>query len=308
MELLELIKKSECINWIVTVLRPQKKYITRSLFSIQTVSCRIWQLMIMVLQVYHTLKPILNQLQFFCASQDRKDLRPIQQQITEIIHIINTILTHDTPLYHIILQNNPILFNDRIGIVSIHSIEELDCIPHTLYPMCIYANTEKENSILHYFTIVLNGSSYVILSSYGSDYVDVPQYSTSLDPQLFNDFCNMITIPLEERERHERYTTIVTEFVTLYFLSGGIRKRYDEDTIDVHPSLHSKWLEPELGITKEVDVFMKNKYTFSVGWIKGYDTEIQHIMKTLKYTGKSRRKPFRRKHSIKKKPSRKKYM
>ena len=81
MELLELIKKSECINWIVTVLRPQKKYITRSLFSIQTVSCRIWQLMIMVLQVYHTLKPILNQLQFFCASQDRKDLKPIQQQI-----------------------------------------------------------------------------------------------------------------------------------------------------------------------------------------------------------------------------------
>lgn len=297
MELLDLFRNSECVNWIVKHVRESKTYITRSEFSKQTASCRVWQLVSMVMEARCT-PSLIQYINSYCKSQNMS--KPVKKVLSEISKLIDTIITLKTPLYRIILENIPLPFDGTMGIQPIQAIEQLECQPAKYYPMCIYIDTASHGGILHYFTIVFDGTTYFLLSSYGSDYVHVPQYITPLNPALFNDFCVLIQVPFDERASHERYTSVVTEFVTTYFLSNGVRKRHDEDTVEENPKLKSKWIEPEKGMMAELDVFLKHPSTFSVGYIRGYDTEIQRIAKELGFTGRKRqcsRKRYRKRRS-----------
>lgn len=292
MELLDLFRNSECVNWIVKDIRKSKTYITRHEFLIQTVSCRVWQLITMVMETQCT-PSIIKHFTYYCHSQ--KKTKPVEKVLAEIIQIIDIIMSGKTHVSRIILENIPLPFDGTMGIQPIQSIEQLECQPAKYYPMCIYyIDKISHGGILHYFTIVFDGTTYFLLSSYGSDYVHVPQYITPLNPASFNEFCVLIQVPLAERETHTRYNDIVPTFVTTYFLSNGVRKRHDENIVEVTPKLKPKWIEPTKGMMAELDVFLKNQNTLLVGYIRGYDTEIQRVVKELGFTGKKRRCSRRR--------------
>jgi hypothetical protein len=299
MELLDLFQDPGCMNWVMMHIREPKAYMTRSVWSTQTISCRVWQLVSMVMEARCTSSDI-HELQSYCIHPHESE--SVQRVLVDIKRIMDIVMTEKTPLYSIITENRPRRYDGRCGIQPIHAIEELSCRPNTFYPLCIYTDDAEYGGILHYFTIVYDGTTYFSLSSYGSDYVHVPQYISKVDPHLFNEFCVMITIPVQYRPLiGSRYNRVISHFITTHFLSHGTPKRYDEDTVESNPALKSKWLEPEKGMEMELDVFLKNQYTFSVGYIHGYDTEIQRIIASSKFAGKKRRSwrrcTHKRKHS-----------
>ncbi len=89
MELLDLFRHSECINWIIKHIRESKTYITRSEFSKQTASCRVWQLVSMVMEARCTPSRITH-FKSYCKSQEMT--KPVEKVLTEMSQIIDTIL------------------------------------------------------------------------------------------------------------------------------------------------------------------------------------------------------------------------
>jgi len=156
-------------------------------------------------------------------------------------------------LYNIVYLNIPV---NTIKISSFNDIEELPI--NQPYYMCVY-NTENQGhgSIIHYFTIIRKEDTYYLNSSYGSDDVCVPQYSTKLDIDKFNVLCN----ELPELTEYSKY------LYTKYFLIKNLRKRYNNNNIEANKTLKHVWIPPDEGIKKEIKSLSRG---YHIGIINNY--------------------------------------
>ena len=293
---------TKCANRIISYVRngPVK---TRSSTQTITSSCRLWQTIFMIMDVFQIRYPIFSRLLSFCGDSTSTQMEPDLYKIIYLMHRVYHKITTDSTsrLFHLVAMNNP----TALPIIPIMTIKSIYAQVGKLYPMCIYLDPRRYPDVYeshmggvgminHYFTIFFDGENYWLNSSYGSDYVCIPQKTFQLVPELFDLFCVAIAKTPSDRTKIDQ--DAIHSFFTLYFLQGGMRKRVDEDSVEADPTRWSEWIIPESGRESEIKVYTNNKYGFSVGWIETYQTELHAIMtssdtfKGLKQKKYSRRK------------------
>jgi hypothetical protein len=220
---------------------------TRNQLLRSTSSCRLWQFKLCILNYYFNKSndKILNEIDTMC-NIIKKFISSSRSQNTNSI------------LHNIIMKNMPINIDD---IKSIRDFPN-NGMDNQNYYMCIYNPDVEIGSILHFFTIIRYKRKFFLNSSYGSDYVCVPQTTEELDVSEFNKFCIYL---IENNPKLEI-------FVKKYFLKGNLRRRYNNNTIEeIDQSLKSKWISPKDGIEKETTVIMSPSSNLRVGLIRDYE-------------------------------------
>lgn len=219
---------------------------TRDQFIRSTSSCRVWQLKYSVIYYY-----FMN----FGLDDNR---------ITEMCNCISFFLNNsdiNNPLSRIILSNHAAV--DNIIPINSYDIITNNGSEAQNYYMCIYNTILGTGSILHFFTIIRIGDNYFLNSSYGSDYVCVPQYTTELDMAEFYGFCESLM--------NKTNTENINYFFQKYFLKGNLQKRYNNNTTNEIPSLKSKWIDVDKGAHSEIDYYLVPTNNYSVGLLHSYN-------------------------------------
>jgi len=237
---------------------------TRSQTEKSTSSCRMWQLIL----------AILDNLDEYCVQN--YDGYGVKEIITsgynyyDLLTNINSILEN--------IKSNPLLnaliyLNQPVD----GYVENYD--PHTTALqygnnyMCIYIEG-LDNSILHYFTVIRTPEEeYYLNSSYGSDYVCVNQYTTLMEP---NEFIRFIDA-LNNHKTDERY---IEDFFNKFFLANNVGKFYTKDDWSEDFKKRFKKMLPVEGNKKEIDVVAMNLYRKQIkcGVINNYKELIRNII------------------------------
>jgi hypothetical protein len=231
-----------------------------------------------------------------CGPVTRRSCGPISCKGSQLIYIIIALLNTlnnnlDTVSPHQLLDiynyvtrnrdisgfslfNNPsnmlhiVINNQNINNIFIEHTEHIETI---IYPMALVNATPFNNElgnylngvISHYFIIIkrtnneTNEPNYSILSSYGSDCVQVPQYETPLDLDYFSN----VVEAFDSNELTEERNQILHNFLTEYFFKGGKITYYIDD---YNPSRKRiKRFEPESGSELEEQIYYEpNKFKF----------------------------------------------
>ena len=254
-----------------------------------TASCRLWQFKYAVITYFlstkkqinfiggtrtwtlmksrrTTRKPLSTLMKSLRKTTLRKQSIVSKRIIENMCMIIKNFLElnqNDYPeLYNIVYLNIP---SNTIKISSFNTIEKLPI--NRNYYMCVYnENNHNYGSIIHYFTIIREDKdTYYLNSSYGSDDVCVPQYSTKLDIDEFNALCN----ELPELTEYSKY------LYTKYFLIKNLRKRYNNNNIEANTKLKNKWIYPKKGIEKEINSLGPG---YCIGYIKDYQDFVTNFI------------------------------
>lgn len=305
-----------CINKTVAFLG--KGVQTRNSFQRQTSSCKLWQLRLMLLYRFGRDSDLFSKLLWFCDRQSFSvtQMHPAThaplQYIQEVIEYITTkYLTSErkyTYLYSLIGLNNPIV---TPPMAQIHSIDDLPMIPYVLYPLCIYVNRSIDlpgseiGMIAHFFTVFKDETHYYLNSSYGSDYVCIPQQTVTFIPSDFTALCSILgKEPVSRTDEEKAY---LTHLLTAFFLKGGKRKRVNSNTVEEYPELFPDWIMPNEGRKKEIEqIYTVNRYSYSVGWMTEYEIELNKVITMIQQQGGNRKSKTqtRRKRSNKTKKRR----
>jgi hypothetical protein len=235
MLLLRYIYKTELINeileYIITICGEHKQLYTRDLRLRISTGCRDWVM-------FYTLLYNYNKLNDNIILKNETDLPSIQSHLVKLCNIYISILDHkSSPYYKIFRLNKP----DSLYLTEqIKDYKDLllNDSKYQHYSMCIH----NDVGIFHYFIIIRYGEKYYITSSYGSDFVKVPQFTTELNLAEFNEYL----INTNSNNKNESYYN----FIKKYFLSNNLVKRYDDDTIEGDEKLKNLWLQPKEGIDR----------------------------------------------------------
>lgn len=192
---------------------------TRSQTIKSTTSCRIWQLI-------------------YCITSLLREPRSVAVASKVLMDI------HKNPVLNtLIYLNNPL----PREIELCYSARQLK--RGNTY-MCIYIDN-VQMSIIHYFTVI---DGMYLNSSYCSDYVCVPEYTTRLVRSEFVRFVNALNTPGNDED-------YIAEFYQKYFLSGnlGVACDYEND-----PSLRFKKWSPNEGNAREIAYITQNLFRSNI--------------------------------------------
>jgi hypothetical protein len=251
-------------------IKPSTRHVLRK----TTASCRLWQLEYILMSIYNDYSK--NKLQENIIDYNGGLIKTkvanknINIDVNNISKVIANIFdpAHNSPLYNIILLNKYQNEVSKINNISQLIIDESK--PYKNFPMCVYLNSDDVSigTIFHYFTIIYANGQYFLNSSYGSDYVSIPQYTTPLSEEDFNKLCEIIN-GITDIE-------FFKYFFNKYFLQNGLTIPYSEDDIENDPYLRYQMIFPSEGREKELAVYTENMYkdVISIGLIKEYNNYI----------------------------------
>ena len=248
--IIDLLNNKELINNLIHHTNICDKHIiqTRNSLLRSTSSCRFWQLKLCLITIFSNLYGIDGLFKFEILNQICNILRSV---------LVNT----NCMLYNLIIYNRPINLNFVEDISDLYVNTELQI---QTYYLCLFNPKIYDGSISHFFTIIRNKNNYYINSSYGSDYVCVPQLTKNLNIGEFNHFCANIN------DKNSQY--FIT-FFEKYFLYGNLRLRYDENTIsEIDPGLKHKWIHPGEKHSNEISIYNSN---YKVGLINNYESMVE---------------------------------
>lgn len=167
-------------------------------------------------------------------------------------------------------------------------------------PLCIH----NDIGIFHFFLLINKRrhdghQEYFINSSYGSDNVCIPQYTTRVDIRKFLYFIEHI---------NEKDNPRISTFITTYFLSGGLKIEEDPDAADLDPKLKFAWVEPEKGLERELDWYKKHSESLTISIIKDFDDYVKTRILSMgaREVGEGFKKKYTKKKKRKKRKKRKK--
>ena len=274
------------VNDLISKMNICDEFIIRSRNQVirSTSSCRFWQFRLGIINYY-----IKNYSLFFENESLIMDLCNIVNSFIYDSHHINT------PLYNIVVYNQP------LNVTPIYSIKDLYSNYSIIQPfyMGIY---DPNNIIIHFFTIIRLGETYYLNSSYGSEFVCVPQYTLELHIEEFNTFCYNLANKIPDFQT----------FYEKYFLKNNMKVRYNSNNIDIDKTLKSKYILEEEGISKEIKLIFESKNNYYVGLINNYETNIESLIEN--YIQQKKNNSFVRntpmsggKHKKKKLKSKRKY-
>ena len=256
-----------------------------------TASCRLWQFKYAVITYFlrvkkqinfnvytrnRTLKKPLSTMMksrksrsnFSMKSRRTTTIRRKQNNVSKriiekICMIIKNFLELNQDMYRELY--NIVYLNIPSNTIKISSFNELPI--NRNYYMCVYNETNLgTGSIIHYFTIIREDkNTYYLNSSYGSDDVCVPQYTTRLVIDEFNALCN----ELPELTEYSKY------LYTKYFLIKNLIKRYNKNNIEANTRLESKWISPKKGIEKEITSLGPG---YCIGYINNYQELVNEFI------------------------------
>jgi len=289
-----------CVDETVAYLK--KSVQTRNSLERQTSSCKLWQLRLMLLYQFGRDSDLFSKLLLFCdpqsfsVTQMHHDTYAPLQHIQKVIEYITT--NNRTPerkytyLYSLIGLNSPIV---TPPMTQINSIDQLPMIPYVLYPLCLYVNKPIDQPelafgmIAHFFTVFRDETDYYLNSSYGSDYVCIPQQTITFLPADFTELC--VILGKEPVSRTKKDIADLTHLLTIFFLKNGMRKRVNSNTVEEYPAHFPEWITPDQGRNKEIEqIYIVNKYSYSVGWMQAYDTELDKVIRATKQQGGNRKR------------------
>ena len=218
-----------------------------------------------------------------CRRVTRSEAGVISCKSSQLVYIIIALLSSDTSLnYHEkaekvskiyeMCNKNKNIYNFLLNNPSSFSYEiiEKENMQNFFSPrnhtriftmgLVNILNNNKEEYpdgvIDHYFIIVNRNRDYSIISSYGSDYVKVPQIEIPLD---LIDLDNVINA-FNDAEKSDR-DSIITNFLQKYFLSNGETNYFRDDDSFTKPKI-LKYV-PEEGAKLEIENYLiPNKFKF----------------------------------------------
>ena len=295
---------------------------TRNSFLKQTSSCKLWQLRLMLLYRFGRDSNLFSEILEFCKypfDQTQMMLAtytPLQDIQKVIAHITINYLTPEkkyTYLYSLIGLNSPFV-TPRMK--QITRMDDLPMVPYKLYPLCLYVNKPIDDflssisMIDHFFTVFRDETYYYLNSSYGSDYVCIPQQTIKFLPDEFKTNFTALCVILGKEPANRSAEDIVTlpHLLTIFFLNNGMQKRVNDNTVKEYPKLSSEWITPDEGHKTEIrQIYIENKYSYLVGWMTNYDTELDKVITTMQQQGGNRKRKtqMRRKRNNK---TKKRYM
>lgn len=232
-----------------------------------TSSCRFWQLFYMLLREYNRITH--NQLvaDINVIKQNTKSIERNIGMFYEKYNMVNIIFnailyTPESPLYNIVVKN----MNIEGQISPVNNISDL--IGANNFCLCVYKPHEfGSGSIDHYFTVFIFDGKYYLNSSYGSELICAPQYTTVLNVDEFNEFCEKI----ETISTDDASFTAYANFFRTYFGHGAIRIKYDPNYIDIDVLSRFKWKSPEEQVEDEIKTIKQNRSLRKIGLIKNYE-------------------------------------
>ena len=248
--IIDLLNNKEVINKLIHHTNICDKHIiqTRDSLLRSTSSCRFWQLKLCLITKFFNLYGIEGLFKV--------------KILTQLCSILHSVMTDtNCMLYNLIIYNRPINLTFVEDISNLHTHPELQI---QSYYLCLFNPEIYDGSISHFFTIIRKNNNYYINSSYGSDYVCVPQLTKKLNSHEFNNFCANIN------DKNSKY--FIT-FFEKYFLYGNLRLRYDENTIsEIDPGLKHKWIHPGEKHANEISIYNSN---YKVGLINNYESMVE---------------------------------
>jgi hypothetical protein len=239
---------------------------TRSQTEKSTSSCRMWQLIL----------AILDNLDEFCIQKYGRGVKEIitsgygSNEYYDLLTNINFILEN---IKSNSLLNSLIYLNQYIDGSIINYDPETMPLQLGKNYMCIYIESVN-NSILHYFNVIqtLEGE-YYMNSSYGSEYVCVNQYTTPLSPHEFISFINALNNP----DTDEEY---IEHFFNTFFLAKNIGTFYTKDDYEGDRKKRFEMLVPLQGNKNETNVVTMNRYRNQIrcGIIPNYGELVKNVI------------------------------
>lgn len=77
----------------------------------------------------------------------------------------------------------------------------------------VFTDGPLQDTIMHYFAVRKEGNNYILISSYGSDSIEIGQYETQLDMDEFTNYVRQLST-------HKRDMGFVSYFMKKYFLDS----------------------------------------------------------------------------------------
>jgi len=260
---------------------------TRAQTAVSTASCRLWQLILAILDQLKDIKgydvKTLIQGHSLSLSETDKTLKQYNAMVAKISTVLDNIRRN--PTLDLLIYSNQIV----PGEIVMYDPRKMKLQNGKNY-LCIYIEGAA-HSILHYFTIIqtTDGKQY-LNSSYGSDYVCVSQYTTELVADELNRFISALNNP----DTDEDY---ISEFYKKYFLKGNIGVSYSEDDYENNPSLRFAKIVPDEGNLREIASVTENQFRNKIrcGIMPNYGGLVGSVIGSS-YIGGRRRKTAK-KHS-----------
>lgn len=262
---------------------------TRTQIEKATSSCRMWQLILIILDNLDTYlinngkKRVIETIVNNYASAEYYLLIDI---ISKIIDKIKFASDNTTSTLKTIIYDN----TSVVGAIKNYRDSVSTQLNYGKNYLCVYAEGIPR-SIYHFFTIIRTGENeYHLNSSYGSDFVCVNQYTTPLDIGEFDEFINAVTpISIEEvgPDEYEQImmekNNIIIKFFQKFFLVDNIGKYYGKDDYSEDPKLKFAFIHPDEGNLKEVGIVINNEYRSNIrcGNIVVYEPYIKKIIETV---------------------------
>lgn len=248
---------------INTLMRYMSEHVlTRHEYKSITRSCRIWQFVLCCIYEFKAKGVnVLNQYNMY-AYMIRdilyEDINNSKASENMILSNINKYIFENKFIYSMLNPN--IILQDGY-----------------MHYMCLCIGIGLKKSIVHYFAVFMKDNMYYISSSNGSDYVSVPQYTSILSQEEWEDFVENIQ-SYDEDDEGKR------QAILDYFMGGQHVHEKEKD-----------------GIAKEVNFYMSHRLSLYLTKESDYAEPIRNIindkllLKKKRRTQKSKPSPKSRK-------------
>lgn len=227
-------------------------------------SCRVWQLIFCVLDNLQNRGYGINEMiecyvgGYFSEGND--DFVNKYYYIVELLgYIYNYASEHE-------ILNQVVYLNQPLPDVVLEFNGDIKSLPLGNNYMCIYTKG-LANSINHYFNIIkVSNDEYYLNSSYGSDWVCVPPYTTRITPFEFSEFLAALNVNNDENN------IIITNFYNKFFLTGNLGRYVDEDTVEAYPERWSETIQSDQGNMGQIQEIIEspNRINYAIGVIPNY--------------------------------------
>ncbi len=240
-------------------------------------SCRVWQFIFCILDNLQNRGYGINEMIKCHAggyySEGNDDFNHKYNYIIELMIYIYKYAYHNSEnhktLYELVFQNQPIK-----GIVTEYN-NDLSDLPLGNNYMCIYING-MASSIIHYFNIIkVSEEEYYLTSSYGSDFVCVPPYTTPINQYEFKRFLDAMTVD------NDLNNMVVANFYGKFFLEKNVGKDIlDEDTIEAFPEKRWAKIGVDEGTMEQIKEMIgsENRGNYRIGLMPRYCDYVNELI------------------------------
>ena len=249
----DLIYNPQKLNLFFSTFYYDEPVFTRKQTKENTSSFRIWQLKYILLCEY------IN----YCYL-NKINIQPL----TLVDKIYKTILNSKGTIFYKMIVLGEVIPEEIIQINSFNDIISSSQKPLVddiiNYCLCIY-NTE---GISHFFTIIYHEGKYYLNSSYGTDNICIPQYTTELNIDEFNYFIFSLNNLKDDTNNNFEI------FFNKYFGKNGLSVEYSEEALESNPKKKHSVISTDEGLAKEISNFLSSEGIYHVGLIKNYQIYI----------------------------------